>query len=1726
MSEPFSNSKSLSPNAVKPGRKWAESLDFVLPLGNACRPARQLAVAGLRTFSAPLDWMMRYSLDLAADLIIRGFKGFFASPEEDAERGKGKSSRYVVDRETGMVSMHGFSWRQSVEEGYPEFCDKMSRRGGRLLANILAAKRIGVLMNRQEPEEAILAFARKISTAFPNQYFYVLNLRDDKMLPRGQRFRKTLEENNGYSVCEITLNDSHKDGDSPQLNPKNFWLGDVDAWQKIISEEFSLSDKSMNPIESKIKVSVIIPCYNVEKYLRECLDSVVNQTLRDIEIICVDDGSTDSTLQILEEYAAKDSRIKILRQQNQFAGVARNNGMKIARGKYLCFLDSDDFFDLTMFKKMVKRAEEAEADVVVCDFNNFFELTPERNWIWKVGKPKNFLRKEPFFSAESALLDMPVERFSFTPWNKLFNSKFIKKIENKFSGTRSSNDLAFVSFALYSARRIAILPKSLLSYRRAIKGTISSTRGKFLETNLVAWKDLKMRMLSAGIYEKFKNSFLMALVGSVSYELRQNPSIRFLCSVYNEFPNVPYESRIAIERVFGDNERKSLPGNANENDCAADENADSQVKVSVIIPVYNAEKYLRRCIDSVRNQTLKDIEIICVNDGSADSSLQILNEYASKDSRVRVISQQNRGQAFARNAGMGIAQGRYIGFVDSDDYIEKEMYERLFLEAQKNNADVVECSAVVEDAGGLDVRSVQSQQRSFNFNEWQMDFPVRTLFTEQRFHAVLWNKIYSRQFLKSLDLSFDPHLRKGEDAIFQWKVMPFVRRYKRIGNRFYHYCFGREGSVETSKNPENTWSEFIEGSRNLRAFWAERGLFDQMGNILVWRLWNIAKWRLSYCFGGNVSGEIFKRKMLDIVSLFPELKDENALRVLGGLLSTADKGLLSHFATKRLPEIIVSLTSFPARIGLVHLTVESLLSQTWKADRIVLWLADSQFPLKEEELPEALLALRERGLEIRWCEDLRSYKKLVPALKAFPEDVIVTVDDDLILEPTWLEGLVSSYLKNPTFIHTHRAHEIAFSDSGNLAPYALWRKEIKTDKASFNNFLTGVGGCLYPPTCLHKDVFNVKKFQKLCPHGDDIWFWAMAVLAGTKICVTLSVFCLNHPAGSQEVGLWKTVNSLGENDRALQRVLAAYPEILPKLERVPVGGFASSPKISNSAKSANPRPSGGVPAKSSQKPLPRFLVRLGALFILDKQARKRWRERHMDLTPRDGIDINAHTDLRRDSALKRFAVRVAALFIFSKSKRKAFRAKYMDLNPRDGVDVHALSPEERRLRKQKKRERNPLRRLFNALVPASRSKVTHTEKRIIRHMEWQTQQVLSALKRSAAENERSRERQTCRILEEIKASQAQSERRFDELKRELAQVRERSEAMAKAQAASTEAQTDRLSRELALLKESLVAEIDSAKQSSEEAKSRVDAVLKRLESLKIAMIEAYARIGKKYPASLEFRTFGDLAHCIRTNLHKVPADTDLVVGLPRSGMIPAYMIALFMNKKCCSLDEFLSGMSISHGHRPVADSALRKILVVDDSCFNGRAMDVARERLKGFSGAYEFVYTAVYGRTESLKKIDFCLEVVDGRRVWQWNYLNHVMAESACFDMDGVLCVDPTPEENDDGPKYSDFIKNAKPLYIPNYKIRTIVTSRLEKYRSATEAWLREHGVCYDELVMLDLPTAEERRRQGCHAEFKAEAYKARPETTLFVESEERQAKQIALLSGKEVLCVSTDELY
>lgn len=275
---------------------------------------------------------------------------------------------------------------------------------------------------------------------------------------------------------------------------------------------------------------------------------------------------------------------------------------------------------------------------------------------------------------------------------------------------------------------------------------------------------------------------------------------------------------------------------------------------------------------------------------------------------------------------------------------------------------------------------------------------------------------------------------------------------------------------------------------------------------------------------------------------------------------------------------------------------------------------------------------------------------------------------------------------------------------------------------------------------------------------------------------------------------------------------------------------------------------------------------------------------------------------------------------------------------------------------------------------------------------------------------------------------------------------------------------------------------------------------------------------------MNYRTYADMALHIKQILPKI-SDVDLIVGIPRSGMVPAYMIGAFLNRYVCSLDEFVSGIAYSKGIRSVRERTVKKVLVVDDSVNDGLAMRRAKKRLQGKEKEFELVYMAVYAVEKATGLVDVYADICPQPRFFQWNYMYHPgLLPQACLDIDGVLCVDPTAEENDDGEKYRQFILNARPLFVPNDKVKALVTSRLEKYRPETERWLAENGVKYEKLYMLDLPSREERIRRGVHASFKAEIYKKLKDAHLFIESNPLQAAEIRRLSGKPVICTETDE--
>ena len=413
------------------------------------------------------------------------------------------------------------------------------------------------------------------------------------------------------------------------------------------------------------KVSVIIPVFNSEKYLGPCLDSILNQTLHNIEIICVDDDSKDNSLEILNQYAKNDNRVKVLHQVNSGPGPARNRALKIATGEFIIFLDSDDFFDQNMLSSMVTTAEKDNSDIVICG-HVFFDNVSGVDFLKRTVEPKWF-KRSPINPK-----DYPDELFfcqSFV-WEKLIRHSLLKEHNVLFYPTMIyQEDIPYTYNLMTLAKKISILSNTFVHYRKQRSDSLTKIWGLkddlFFKPWILLWEELEKSRTEKYYLNSYKNALLREIAWAVS-------------------DRHPKEARILIKYFF-----QNMP-------CKILERCDflnKNTKISIIIPIYNAANFLPRCLDSCLNQTLKAIEIICVDDGSTDNTLKILNQYAKKDERIKIIHQENEGTSIAREKATKVAEGEYIQFLDATDWIEVDTCGCLYMYSKIYSLDMLSFAA-------------------------------------------------------------------------------------------------------------------------------------------------------------------------------------------------------------------------------------------------------------------------------------------------------------------------------------------------------------------------------------------------------------------------------------------------------------------------------------------------------------------------------------------------------------------------------------------------------------------------------------------------------------------------------------------------------------------------------------------------------------------------------------------------------------------------------------------------------------------------------------------------------------------------------------------------------------------------------------------------------------------------------------------------------------------------
>lgn len=539
------------------------------------------------------------------------------------------------------------------------------------------------------------------------------------------------------------------------------------------------------------KISVIIPVYNVEDYLEECLDSVCGQTLTDIEILCINDGSTDSSLKILEEYSKNDSRVKIITKENGGQATARNLGIKEAQGEYIAFVDSDDFIEPDMLEKLYKKANDNNLDLAMCKIATYDNQTGEIKdnvWYYMLGVFRDF-EKEFFTHRDTKEFTCNI---AVTPYNKLYKTNLLKDNDILFPEGLIFEDEKFFFDVYLRAKKVSIVDEFLYYYRVNRKGsTVDISKENDYSDLLPISKQIRETFRQTNNYEDYKillaNRFIhlqLARFSETSPKYREN----YFNLVKEDLNEVLKDKEIADNLESDVEFRVSKILKAKNYDEF--KKLDEHKIFSVVIACYNTGKYLDECIKSVIGQSFSfgsNIQLILVNDGSSDNTEEICKKYEQLyPDNITYLYQENQGQGAARNLGLKYANGKYINFLDSDDKFSGNTFYKVyeFFEEHYDEIDFV-------------------STRMFFFDKYEGQHPLNYKFEEDRIIDLteMWDypqlsassAFFKRELFEKY--RFPESLVNSEDTLMLNKMLLENPKYGAVTEAIYWY---RRRSDESS----------------------------------------------------------------------------------------------------------------------------------------------------------------------------------------------------------------------------------------------------------------------------------------------------------------------------------------------------------------------------------------------------------------------------------------------------------------------------------------------------------------------------------------------------------------------------------------------------------------------------------------------------------------------------------------------------------------------------------------------------------------------------------------------------------------------------------------------------------------------------------------------------------------------------------------------------------------
>lgn len=567
-------------------------------------------------------------------------------------------------------------------------------------------------------------------------------------------------------------------------------------------------------MKERAAVSVIIPAYNGEEFLSQCLDSVFSQTLKNIQVICVNDGSTDGTASILSEYQHVHPDMIVISQENGGLSVARNAGLSRATGEYVDFLDCDDWLQQDALERLYARASRDSLDMLFYDGETIYENEEiKRNFpgYETLYRTKIRMNKAALLGEELFVRLVDGKSYRASACMYLLRLDYLKEQGYSFLPGVYYEDNVFTLQCLLSAARTGV--DSTPYYKRSmrdssivtVKKNFRHARSYYVCQNALQHFILS-RKLSANAVRCAQQQIFSLMNHAMQVYSELTPEER--SEALAQYPDAQlidamlHMGGISIAPAKPKEKEETPPKPAWMKPSLLKQYAkqmycEDQPYVSVIVPVYNAAEYLREAVDDLQNQRLSNFEMVFVDDGSTDDSCKILEEYAKADPRIQIIRQKNQYAGVARNNGMAQAKGEYLLFLDADDRFDPDMLLYTYACARANDAQIVLFHADL-------LQMPQGTYAPASFLCPCRRLP-KAVFSgrEGKDHIfdVLnpWTKLFSREYVQQLGIKYQP-LFSSNDLYFSMVAMASAERIAPLSEVLVHYRVGQTTNIQSKKS--------------------------------------------------------------------------------------------------------------------------------------------------------------------------------------------------------------------------------------------------------------------------------------------------------------------------------------------------------------------------------------------------------------------------------------------------------------------------------------------------------------------------------------------------------------------------------------------------------------------------------------------------------------------------------------------------------------------------------------------------------------------------------------------------------------------------------------------------------------------------------------------------------------------------------------------------------------